>query len=82
VVIKKINFDHSSIGLLSPHFLVLLVFTLHFSKHGCNGGEEEEFYFAFTIIHVFIHAREACCGHSNNVFAKRVEKCYIIEFGM
>ena len=81
-LLKKINFDHFLIGLPSPHFLVLLVFTLHFSKHGCNGGEEEEPCFAFRIIHVFIHAYEACCGHSSNAFARRVKEGYNIEFGV
>jgi hypothetical protein len=30
----------------------LFVFTLNFSKHGSNGGEEEKSYFAIRIIHV------------------------------
>ena len=32
------------LGFISPHFSYLLVFTLNFNKHGCNGGEEEKTY--------------------------------------
>ena len=37
-----------------PWVLLLfsIVFTFNFNKHGCNGGEEEEPYFALKIIHV------------------------------
>jgi hypothetical protein len=69
--------------LSSPHFFVLLVFTLNFSKHDCNGGEEEEPRFAFRIIHVFVHVCKACCGHLSNAFARRVgEGCNIEHMGI
>ena len=50
----KTNFDHSLgfIKLVLTSLLVLLVFTLNFSKHGCNGGEEDETSFALRITHV------------------------------
>jgi hypothetical protein len=31
---------------------------LNFSKHGCNGGEDEKPYLALRIIYVFIHVCE------------------------
>jgi hypothetical protein len=34
------------------------------------------------IIHVFKHAREACCGHSSNVVARKVGEGCNIEFGV
>ena len=63
-------------------FLFLLVFTLNFSKHGCNGGEEEEIYFALKIIHVFVHACEAYYGHSSIVFARRMGEVCNFELGL
>ena len=63
---KTLTILLASIDLSSPPLLFLLVFTLIFNKHDCNGGEEEEPCFAFRIIHVFVHACEACCGHSSN----------------
>jgi hypothetical protein len=54
------------------HFSSLLVFILKLSKRGCNGGAKEETYFALGIIRVFVHACEACCGHSNIDFARRM----------
>ena len=62
------------------HFLFSLGSTLNFSKHGCNGGEEEgEPYFALRIIHVLKHACEVCCGHSSIAFARRVGE---VKLGM
>ena len=51
---KKIKFDHSFVSLLFTSLVLLfsLVFTLNSSKHGCNGGKEEENYFSFRIMHV------------------------------
>jgi hypothetical protein len=33
-------------------------------------------------VYLIIHAREACCEHSSNTFARRVEECCNIEFGV
>ena len=70
---RKGNFERNSsltILLFSCGFLLSLLFNLSFSKHGCNEGEEEETYFALRIIHIFVHACEACCGHSKHCFCK------------
>ena len=72
----------ASIVLSWPHFLFLFVFTLNFSKHDCNRGEEEEPCFSFRIIHVFVHACEACCGHLSNTFARRVGDYCNFELGV
>lgn len=63
-------------------FSFLLVFTLNFSKHGCNGGEKEETYFSLIIIHVFGHACEACCGYSSINFAKGIGEVCNVELGL
>ena len=62
-----------------PHFLFLLEVALNFSKYNCNGGEEEEPCFALRIVHVFVYACEACCGHSSIAFTRRVEKLAILS---
>jgi membrane protease YdiL (CAAX protease family) len=49
----------SSFLFTSLHFLFLFVFTLNFSKQGCNGEEEKETCFALRIMNVFVHACEA-----------------------
>ena len=59
---KKFKFNHS------------LVFTLNFSKHGCNGRKEVDTYFALRIIYVFAYACEACYAHSRIDFARRIEE--------
>ena len=53
---KKGSFEKkSNLTILLASLLVSFVFTLNFSKHGCNEGEQEEAYFALRIIHVFVH---------------------------
>ena len=78
---QKKEFDHSLI-FSWLHFLFSLVFTLSFSNHGCNGGKEEKIYFALRIIHVFVHACEACCGHLSIFFVKRLGEVCNIELGL
>ena len=41
-----------------------------------------EVYFALRIIHVFVYACEACCGHSSIAFAKRMEEVRNFELGL
>ena len=65
-----------------PFNFVFIVFTLNFSKHSCNGGDEEETYFVLKVIHVIIHACEACCGHSRIAFARRMGKVCNFELGL
>ena len=48
-------FVFTSLVLTFLIFLFSFVFTLSFNKYGCNGGEKQEKYFAFRIIHVFVH---------------------------
>ena len=64
------------------HFLFSFIFNLNFSKHGYNGGEEEEPYFVIRIIHVLVHACEACCGHSNIIFARRMGEVCNFELSL
>ena len=68
---RKIKFDHFLACLVFTsilfHFLFFLNFTLNFSKHGCDGGDET--YFSLRIIHVFVYARETSCGHLSIIFA-------------
>lgn len=40
----------SSLGFTSLHFLFSFAFTLNFSKHSCNEGEEEETRFALSML--------------------------------
>ena len=54
------------------YFLFSLVFTLNFNKYGCNGEEEEMPYFTLKIIYVFVHALQACYGHSNIALRRRM----------
>ena len=70
-VLNKTKSNHSLV-FTSLIFLFSFVFTLNFSKHGCNGRDEEETYFALRIIHHFVDACETCCRHSNIAFARRV----------
>ena len=55
---------------------------MNFSKHGCNVGAEEEPCFGFRIVHVFIHACEACCKHLSNIFARRLGEGCNFELAM
>ena len=77
-VLKKTKFDYY-LGFTS---CFCYFSTLNFSKHGCNEGEEEEPYFAFRIIHVFVHACEACSGHSSIAFARRMGEVRNFEFAL
>ena len=85
---RKLKFDHSLVFLLasllftSLIYLFSLVSTLNLSKRGCNGGEEEETYFALRIIHVIVHACETCCGHSNIDFARRMRETCNFELDL
>ena len=72
----------SSFVFASLIFLFSLVYTLNFNKHGCKGSEEEETYFALRIIHVFVHACEACCGHSSLDFGRKTGKICNFELGL
>ena len=72
----------ASIVLSWPHLSYFLVFTLNFNKHDCNGEEEEEPCFACRIIHVFVHAYEACCGHLSIAFARRMGEGCNFELGL
>ena len=69
-------------GFTFIHFLFLLAFTLNFSNHDCNEGEEEKTYFALRIIHIFVHAYETCCEHSSIAFAKMMEENCNFEPGL
>jgi uncharacterized membrane protein YozB (DUF420 family) len=89
-ILKNNSFEkHLSLTILlcsvvftSFIFLFLFVFTLNFKKHNCNGGEEEDAYFALRIIHVSIYIYEACCGYSNNDFTRRIAKLCNFELGL
>jgi hypothetical protein len=61
--------------------LFSFVFTLSSSKHGCNEGEDEETYFSLGIIHVFVHACEACYGLSSIALAWRMGQICNLEHG-
>ena len=63
----------SSLGFTSLHCLFLLDFILISNKHDCNEGEDET-YFSLRIIHDFVHACEACCGHLSIFFGKENER--------
>ena len=81
---KNVNFDHylGFNSLVLTLLLFLLVFTLNFSKHGCNGKEKEEPCFDFRIIHMFVHACELCCEHSSSTFARRMGEGCNFELGV
>ena len=61
--IRKFKVNHSFV-FSWLHLSCLLVFTLDFSKHGCNGGD----LFALGMMHVFVHACAIRCGHSSIAF--------------
>jgi hypothetical protein len=81
---KKSKNQESSLTVLLASLLsfFLFFFTLKFSKHGCNGGKEEETSFAFRITPVFVHACKACCRHSSIAFARRMGEVCNIELGL
>ena len=72
----------SSFVFASLIFLFSVVYTLNFNKHGCEGSEEEETYFALRIIHVFVHACEAYCGHSSVESGRKTGKICNFELGL
>lgn len=77
---KKINLDHTIIFLalflfISFIFLFWFVFSLNFSKHGCNGRENKE-------VVLIIHVCKACCGYSSNDFARRMGEDYGFKYGL
>ena len=80
---KKIKFDHSLVFscLHFSYLLVFFVFIFNFSKHDCNGGEEET-YFALRIMYVCVHACKACCRHPNIDFTRRMGEVCTFELGL
>ena len=60
-------------------FLFLLIFILNFSKHGCNERKEEETCCVLRIMHVFVYAHEAYCGHLNIDFLRRMTELAILS---
>ena len=81
---KKIKFDHT-LDFSCLHFSSLPLsscFHLELQQTWLHGGEEEKTYFVVRIIHVFVHACEACCGHLSIDFARRIGNVFNLELSL